>query len=130
MKLIVAGSRSITDREMVFSKLDQITEHYLANHPEEIEVVSGGARGVDELGEQWAKARGFRLTVFPAQWAKHGKRAGYLRNEQMAEYATHLVAFWDGQSRGTKHMIDIARRRGLQVRIVRLDITEQERRSA
>jgi hypothetical protein len=92
--------------------MDHLTQNYT-----DIEVVSGCARGADQLGERWADERGYPVKRFPADWHKHGKRAGYLRNEEMAGYATHLVAFWDGRSRGTKHMIDLGH--NLQTRVVR-----------
>ncbi len=83
------------------------------------EVVSGCARGADKLGERFANVGNLPLARFPADWTRYGKSAGYKRNEQMAEYATHLIAFWDGQSKGTKHMIDIATREGLVVLVHR-----------
>lgn len=69
------------------------------------EVVSGGAKGVDSLGEVWAHSMGVPVKVFPADWDKHGKKAGFVRNAEMAEYADALIAVWDGQSRGTYDMI-------------------------
>jgi len=85
------------------------------------EVVSGGARGVDSYGEAWAKARGIAIKRFPADWSTHGKKAGFLRNVQMAEYADVLVAVWDGKSRGTRHMISAALRRKLKVKVFILE---------
>lgn len=79
------------------------------------EVVSGGARGVDYAGEIWAKANGIPVKVFPADWDKYGRGAGYRRNTQMAEYAEALVAVWDSESRGTHHMITVAKNAGLRV---------------
>lgn len=76
------------------------------------------ARGADSLGEQYAKERGIPVRYFPADWQTLGKSAGYQRNVQMAAYADALVAFWDGQSKGTKHMIDTARRHKLDIRII------------
>jgi hypothetical protein len=92
---------------------------FLSRNPWRItEVVSGTARGADRTGEQWASENNVPVKRFPADWDKHGKRAGYLRNADMAEYAEALVAFWDGQSRGTKHMIDLAEKAGLRVSVV------------
>ena len=82
---------------------------------EGVEIVSGGARGADKLGERYAAERGYGLKIFPADWNRYGKRAGYLRNEQMAQYADVCICFWDGESRGTKHMIDLSNRCGLKV---------------
>lgn len=99
MKVIIAGSRHIEDDTLVYRAINQscfdITE-----------VVSGTARGIDTLGEQWAKAHNIPCKRFPPDWDKHGKKAGILRNVEMAEYADALVAVWDGFSRGTAHMID------------------------
>lgn len=117
MRLIIAGSRTIASTAYVLEKLDAIVDC------EEVEyVLSGMARGVDRMGEHWAEVHNVKVVQFPAQWDKYGRRAGYLRNELMADEATHLIAIWDGVSKGTKHMIDIARKRGLEVRIVRADL--------
>lgn len=61
---------------------------------------------MDAMGEELAKAWNWKLTIFPAEWEKYGKRAGILRNIQMGDYADALVAIWDGESKGTKHMIE------------------------
>lgn len=82
-------------------------------------IVCGKARGADSLGEQYAKEKGYEIRYFPADWKSLGKSAGYKRNEQMAQNADALVAFWDGQSRGAKHMIDLACKYGLDVRVIR-----------
>ena len=71
------------------------------------EIISGTAQGVDKLGEQIAQKYGIPVKRFPADWSRFGKSAGYRRNTEMANYADTLVAVWDGQSKGTKHMIDI-----------------------
>ena len=73
------------------------------------------------MGERYAKEKGCLLKIFPVlpdEWDKYGKSAGYRRNVQMAEYADSCVVFWDGKSRGTKHMIDIAEKRNLNLRKV------------
>jgi hypothetical protein len=80
-------------------------------------VLSGCARGVDSVAEAAAKERGLVVRRFPADWDSFGLSAGIRRNEEMAAAAAGLVAFWDGKSRGTAHMIAAARRRGLWVRV-------------
>lgn len=115
-KVIVAGSRTFNDYGLLKEKLD----YYLSNY-NNVEIVSGTAKGADQYGERYAKERGFSIKKFPAQWDKYGKKAGYLRNKQMAEYADALVAFWDGKSKGTKIMIDLAKQYGLQIRVVYFD---------
>lgn len=82
-------------------------------------IVSGKARGADTLGEQFAKEMGFEVEEYPADWDEYGKAAGAIRNEQMASNSEYLMAFWDGKSRGTAHMIKTARRKGLEVRIIK-----------
>lgn len=113
-RVIIAGSRSFQDYELLEKTMDNL----LVNQ-KEVAVVCGMARGADSLGEAYAKVRGYPIHYFPADWEKYGKSAGYKRNEQMAQNADALVAFWDGESRGTKHMIDIANRYNLKVRITR-----------
>ena len=115
MKLIIAGSRGITDINIIFDAVGKamIHEWDIKGLPDE--VVSGTARGVDRLGEAWANNYGVKVTRMPAQWNIYGKSAGYRRNEEMAIYANALVAIWDGESRGTKHMIDLANKHGLKV---------------
>ena len=116
-RVIVAGSRSIQNESLVFQKLDTLlAEKRRAG--ETVQIISGTARGIDQIGEAYAAARGLSCRRFPADWDTYGKRAGYLRNCQMAENADALVAFWDGTSPGTKHMIEVAKDRGLAVRVV------------
>ena len=83
-------------------------------------VISGIARGADKLGEQVASDLGIPIERFPVDWNTHGKAAGYIRNKEMAEKAEALIAVWDGKSKGTKHMIDIALAKGLKVYIHRV----------
>lgn len=109
MKVIIAGSRNVTEPEMVIEAIE-------SSKFEITEIVSGCARGVDQLGECWAEAVGVPIKKFKPNWAL-GKGAGLIRNIQMAEYANALIAIWDGKSRGTSHMIIEARKRGLKVYI-------------
>lgn len=114
MKVIIAGGRTFNDYELLRSKLD----YYLRNQTE-IEIVSGTANGADKLGERYAEERGYNVKRFIPDWNHFGKRAGFIRNEDMAKYADALICFWDGKSKGTKHMIDIAQSLDLKIRIVR-----------
>jgi hypothetical protein len=114
-RIIVAGSRTFDD----YALLDHTLTHLLQRlTPEDTVIVSGTAKGADTLAEHWAWQHRFDVLRFPAQWDVHGKRAGYVRNEEMLKVATHLVAFWDGQSRGTADMIGRMRRLGKPVKIV------------
>lgn len=115
MKLIVAGSRDFNDFQLLRNKLD----FFLSKTDEKVEIVSGTCRGSDRLGERYAGLRKLKVKKFPANWNKYGLSAGYKRNEQMAKYASHCVVFWDGKSRGTKHMIDFAEKYKLNLRVVK-----------
>jgi len=116
MQVIVAGSRSFTD----YSLLERKLTHLFSRCASSIGIVSGMARGADRLGERYAAQHGMRITRFPADWDRYGKSAGYRRNSEMAQFADALVAFWDGRSRGTGHMIDLAHEHGLRVRVVHI----------
>lgn len=117
-KVIIAGSR---DFDNFISAEHNLLSFFKAFgiHSTDIEIISGGARGADKIGEQFAKKYNIKLTVFPAQWDKYGKSAGMIRNAEMAQYAKDgiLFAFWDGKSTGTKNMIDAARRNNMTVLI-------------
>lgn len=110
MRTIIAGSRCCTDKRDLIAALS-------ACGWTPTTVISGTAKGADRLGEAWAAEHDVPCERYPADWDRHGKSAGYRRNERMAECADALIALWDGQSRGTKHMIDIAKRNGLLVRV-------------
>jgi len=116
MRVIIAGGREFTDRALMSRKL----AHIFKDKTPDV-VLTGKARGADTLGEQWARRNGVEVEEYYADWDGLGKRAGYVRNEAMAVSATHLVAFYDGQSKGTGHMITLGRKHGLEVRIVRYD---------
>ena len=113
MKIIIAGSRDFNDYELLKSKLDKAKKHY-----GEFEVVSGMARGADSLGERYARENSLPIAEFPADWDKHGKKAGFLRNADMADYADGCIVFWDGVSKGTQHMINLAKQKEIQLAIV------------
>ncbi len=115
-RVIVAGGRDFEDYELLCSTLDKLLTLKAKTHS--IAIVSGLARGADNLGEKYAKERGYHVKEFPAQWDKYGKSAGYRRNGEMADNADACVAFWDLKSRGTKHMIDLAVKKDLKYRIV------------
>jgi hypothetical protein len=108
MRVIIAGSRAITDFPTVCDAVQR------SGFPIS-RVLSGMARGVDALAIRYAQEKGLPLDPFPAQWTKWGRGAGYKRNVQMAQNADALIAIWDGASPGTKHMIQVAKSRGLRV---------------
>lgn len=115
VKVIIAGGRDYEN----YNELECVTDHMLEKlmDTHDIVIISGGARGADAMAMRYANHRGFELVVMPADWNTHGKSAGYKRNAQMAEAATHLIAFWDGKSRGTANMIDIAHSMKIKVHV-------------
>jgi len=116
ISIIVAGGRDFNNYELLKEKLDKLHRHFGG-----FEVVSGKARGADSLGERYALENNLPIAEFPADWDKHGKKAGFLRNADMADYADGCIVFWDGVSKGTQHMINLAKEKGIQLAIVRYD---------
>ena len=114
LRIIIAGSRNFNDYDFLKREVLNIVK-YDNRRKEYVKIISGCARGADTLGERFAKEFGLEVKKFPADWDGLGKRAGYVRNAEMAKFAVEdnndgmLIAFWDGQSRGTKHMIDLAK---------------------
>lgn len=110
MKVIIAGSRGITDYTALQSAIFQ-SDFSIS------EVVSGCARGPDTLGERWAIEHSIPVHKFPADWGRFGRAAGMYRNAEMASYADAAIILWDGESRGTLDMIDKMRRLGKPVEV-------------
>lgn len=108
MKVIIAGSRNIEEYGSLIFAIKQSKLKIST-------IISGTADGVDKLGERYGKEFNIPVLKFPADWETYGKSAGYKRNLQMAENADALIALWDGKSKGTKHMINIARKKQLKV---------------
>lgn len=123
LRIVIAGSRDFNDYELLKREVLNIVKY--DNRPKDyVKVISGGARGADTLGERFAKEFGLEVKRFIPDWDGLGKRAGYVRNAEMAKFAVKdgnygvLVAFWDSKSKGTKHMIDLANKHGLDVHVV------------
>ena len=117
MRLIIAGGREFNSYTLLKSEVLAWVDSLgldLCN----IEIVSGMARGADSLGLQFAEEFQRKVKCFPANWEKFGKRAGYIRNAEMAAYGDALIAFWDGKSKGTLHMITEAERRNLLTQVI------------
>lgn len=119
-RVIIAGSRDFDNYKM----LCKFMNDFALTHGGDIEIISGTARGADKLGEKFAKENNVSLKLFPAHWEIYGRRAGYIRNKQMAECASQgdsqgfMIAFWDGKSKGTKNMIDLAQKHSLTTYII------------
>jgi len=103
MKVAVVGSRDFPDLAKVEAVMDEIIQNEL-----HIEIVSGGARGVDQEAERIARGWSTKVIVIPAEWDKFGKGAGMIRNRQIVELADRVIAFWDGESPGTRNTIGTA----------------------
>lgn len=112
MKVIIAGGRDFNDYDLLKRNCDAALKNNQI-----IEVVSGTCRGADLLGERYAREKGYPIKQFPADW-NLGKKAGFIRNKQMADYADALIAFWDGKSPGTRNMIHLAHQNNLMVAII------------
>ncbi len=122
MNIIIAGSRDFKDYDFMENTLlcNQPTKSYVIQglpRGEVLTIISGTATGADRLGEIWADKHNFEVERFPADWERFGKKAGAIRNRQMAEHADLCIVFWDGQSRGTLNMIQTARDVGIPVHV-------------
>jgi hypothetical protein len=115
IKMIVAGSRAFVDYGFLKKQLDEFLS---CLSDSDVTIISGMAKGADILAVRYAEEHHLPIIKMPADWIKHGRSAGYNRNLEMAKIATHLVAFWNGKSRGTKHMIDIAVLKGLTTKVI------------
>lgn len=103
----VVGSRDYDNTQ--HPTIEEVVAELASSAPN-VTVISGGARGVDQRAAAAARQHGLTVREYPADWDRYGKRAGYLRNEEMVKAADMVIAFWDGQSRGTRHTIDLARK--------------------
>ena len=124
-KVAVVGSRDFNDYELLKSTLFDYFKCPYCDiiHMEDIyyndnEIISGGARGVDSLAEQFAKEYGFQTKIYQAEWDKYGKSAGYIRNQYIIADSTIVFAFWDGKSKGTNHSIELAKKMNKELRII------------
>lgn len=115
---LVVGSRTFNNYELLKTKLDQLLQNQ-----SKIVIVSGGAKGADSLAERYAKEKGYPVRIFPADWDKYGKSAGYKRNEQMHQYIAKaerrgVVAFWQNNSKGTAHNFELTKKYNNPLRII------------
>lgn len=117
LKIVIAGGRDFKDYKLLEERCDYYLSSAVANGYI-IKIVCGCANGADKLGERYAKTRGYETIYYPADWDRFKNRAGYLRNEEMAKVGDALIAFWDNESRGTNHMINLAKKYNLHIRVV------------
>jgi predicted Rossmann fold nucleotide-binding protein DprA/Smf involved in DNA uptake len=108
MRLAIVGSRDIYDPRMLAHGLRRVRSQFPG--VEIVEIVSGGARGADWMAEDYARRNGIPVKVFPAEWNRHGRKAGFLRNREIVAYADVVLAIWDGESKGTAMTRELALR--------------------
>ena len=112
-KIGVIGSRGYRDYDTLRSTMDSTVRKH-----GEIHIISGGAGGADRLAEEYARDRQMTITIMYAKWDILGNRAGYARNSKLVDECDEIYAFWDGQSKGTNHAIELAKKRRVPVVVV------------
>ena len=117
MKIAIVGSRTFEDYNAMCSFIEETLA--TMEHPTIEAVVSGGARGADLLAERYAQEMGLQMIVFPAEWKKYGRRAGFIRNVDIIRECDLCFAFWDGESHGTQHDIELCEQMNKQCFIYR-----------
>ena len=115
--VVIAGCRDYNNYEEAKQYIDYCLSDIRKDN--DIIILSGCAKGADALGERYAEEKGFKIEKHPADWAKFGRSAGPKRNEQMAKNSDYVICFWDGKSRGTKSMIELARKYNKPIKIKR-----------
>ena len=113
IKTVIAGCRNYNDYEEAKKFLDKCFLHFVGQ--KQIIIFSGGCKGADEIGEKYAEDNGFELKQFYADWRKYGRAAGPKRNEEMVKQCDLVICFWDGKSKGTKSLIQFAKKYGKTV---------------
>ena len=116
MKLAIVGSRSIIDKDFVFIEIDIFILEY--GTPELI--ISGGARGVDTIAEEYASQNGIETCIFKPDWKKYGKSAGIVRNKDIISKSTHVLAFQENKSKGTQSSINLAKKMGKTLKVIEM----------
>ena len=113
MRLAIIGSRGFNDTKLLSDILNPLVFQITL-------VVSGGANGADKMGQDWAESHGIDTLIFPADWNKHGKAAGFIRNEDIIKNCDQAIAFWDQKSNGTRHSISLCEKYNKPCRIIKI----------
>lgn len=108
MNIGIVGSRTFDDYGCLVYVVSRHISHDVPSLKDEITIISGEAIGADSLAKRFAKKHSYNYLEFPADWDKYGKSAGYRRNIDIVNNSDIVIAFWDGESKGTKHTIDLA----------------------
>ena len=114
-RVVVAGSRDFNDYERLSSELDARLKG-----KESITIISSTAKGADRMGERYAAEHGVNLERFPAEWGVYHKGADPIRNEKLVRSADAVIAFWDGESSGTRNIIECARRENIHCTVIKV----------
>ena len=117
-KVVIAGCRDYNNYDAAKKFIDFCLSKI--RNTNEIVIVSGCARGVDAMGERYALDNHLKLEKHPADWKKYGRAAGPIRNREMAEIADYVICFWDNKSKGTKSMIDYAKKLNKPIKIKKI----------
>lgn len=115
-KVVIAGGRDYINYPLLRNKCLYYLKDKIEN--DKVVIVSGNAKGADQLGEKFAEEFNLEIELHPADWDGLGRSAGYIRNEEMIKVADAVICFWDGESRGTGHMIAITQKANKPLRIV------------
>lgn len=126
---LIVGSRGFNDYNKLCEVVDKVLSQKQDKH---IVIVAGGAEGADALAEQYARERNYQLVVMMADWEKDGKAAGFLRNERMHKFISEkedrgVIAFWDGESKGTAHSFSLAKRYSNQIRLCKVEKQKEKK---
>jgi len=127
-RVAVVGVRDFFKREFIFGILEALTDQLdFAKRPF---IISGGDRGTDTIAERFAESRSISMMILRADWEAHGRRAGYVRNEDIVKEATHMLAFWNGEAAGTEHAIRQAQIKGIPVFVIPTQLAPQKEQEA
>jgi len=141
MSLAIVGSRTFDDYELLKQTIDRFIDGSLEKPTTQVKgpmnkfvlrtkkkktrrntihtIVSGGAQGADQLGEQYAKEKELKAVILKPDWKQYGKAAGFIRNKDIVAAADYVIAFWDGQSKGTLNSINHAKKMKKELFIIR-----------
>ena len=115
MKIGIVGSRGFEDYELLCQEL----VWFKTFHEPITQIISGGSKGADSLGEKWAIDNNIEVVLYKPDWKKYGKAAGMIRNTDIIKNSEFVFAFWDGKSKGTKDSIDKTKILNIPIKIVR-----------
>ena len=111
-RIVIGGCRNYNDYTLFSEYVKSCLSEFISDN---VTIISGHCSGVDCMAERYAKENGLKCLVYPADWGKYGRAAGPIRNKALVENSDAIIAFWDGKSKGTKNLIDIAARQSKRI---------------